>query len=157
MAKRKEKPGRTDIIVNRKARFAYNILENYEAGIMLTGSEVKSLRAGKVSIVDTFAEERGEEIWLLHLNISTYKQAHAQNHEPQRPRKLLLHKSEVNKLMGLTKKKGLTLIPLSLYFNQKGLVKVDLGLAKGKERHDKRESIKNRDWQRQKDRLMKGK
>jgi len=152
----KEKPPRTDIVINRKARFEYEILENFEAGIVLTGSEVKSLRAGKVAIVDSFAQEQDGEIWLLSLNISTYKQAHAQNHEPTRPRKLLLHKNQVQKLIGSVARKGLTLIPLALYFNKRGMVKVDLGLAKGKEAKDKRATTKDREWSRQKSRIMKG-
>lgn len=152
----KEKPPRTDIVINRKARFEYEILENFEAGIVLTGSEVKSLREGKVAIVDSFAQEQEGEIWLLSLNISPYKQANQMNHEPTRPRKLLLHKNQVQKLIGSVARKGLTLIPLALYFNKRGMVKVDLGLAKGKEAKDKRATTKDREWQRQKGRIMKG-
>lgn len=152
----KEKPSREDIVVNRKARFDYTILENFEAGIVLTGSEVKSLRAGKVAVVDSFAQVDNDEVWLLHLNIATYKQAGARNHEPTRPRKLLMNKAQINKIIGATTKKGLTVVPLALYFNKKGLVKVDIGIAKGKAAHDKRESTKTRDWQRQKSRIMKG-
>lgn len=152
----KEKPPREDIVINRKARFEYEILDKFEAGIVLTGSEVKSLRAGKVAVVDSFAQEQGGELWLLHLNIATYKQANVMNHEPTRPRKLLLHKAQLNKLLGSVKKKGQTIVPLALYFNKRGLVKVELGLAKGKDARDKRASIKTRDWQRQKQRIMKG-
>lgn len=123
---------------------------------MLTGSEVKSLRLGKVAIVDSFAQEQDGEVWLMSLNISTYKQANTMNHEPTRPRKLLLHKAQLNKLIGSTARKGLTLIPLSLYFNKRGIVKVDLGLAKGKEARDKRATTKDREWARTKSRLMKG-
>ena len=151
-----EQPPRTDIVINRKARFEYEILENFEAGIVLTGSEVKSLRQGKVAIVDSFAQEQGGEFWLLSLNIATYKQANAMNHEPTRPRKLLLHKNQVAKFAGSVARKGLTLVPLALYFNKRGIVKVDLGLAKGKEARDKRATTKDREWNRTKSRIMKG-
>lgn len=151
----KEIPPRTkEIVQNRKARFEYAILEVMEAGIMLTGSEVKSCRAGKVAIVDSFAQYKEGALWLVNLNIAQYKQANKQNHEPTRARKLLLHQSQINKLIGKMKEKGLTLIPLSLYFNKRGLVKVELALCKGKAVHDKRESIKQRDWNRQKQRIM---
>ncbi len=152
----KEAPPNKDIVQNRKARFEYFILESIEAGIMLTGSEVKSLRAGKVAIVDSFAQIKDGALWLVNLNIAEYKQANKMNHEPTRARKLLLHKSQINKLIGKMKEKGLTLIPLSLYFNKRGFVKVNLGLCKGKAVHDKRESIKKKDWNRQKQRIMKG-
>lgn len=152
----KEKPAKEIIVENRKARFQYFITENFEAGIVLTGSEVKSLRAGKVAIVDSYAQDSDGELWLYNLNIATYKQANAFNHEPTRPRKLLLHRNEMNKLVGAVSKKGLTLVPLSLYFNKRGMVKVDLGLAKGKENADKRETIKKREWDRNKSRILKG-
>src|ERR1700753_4313593 len=142
---------------NRKARFNYAIGETFEAGIALTGSEVKSMRAGKTSIAESYAASRDGELWLLNSNISEYKQAGRFNHEPKRPRKLLLHQRQINKLIGAVEREGMTLIPLKLYFNEKGRAKLELALAKGKKLHDKRESEKNRDWSRERGRLMKDK
>ena len=153
---KKEEPKSKTIIENRKARFEYFILEVMEAGIALTGSEVKSLRAGRGAMADAFGQVRKGEIWLVNLNIQQYKQANKMNHEPTRARKLLLHGNQINKFIGKMKEKGLTLIPLSLYFNKRGFVKVELALCKGKAVHDKRESIKKRDWDRQKTRLLRG-
>lgn len=139
---------------NRRARFDYFITEEFEAGIMLTGSEVKSLRLGKASINESHAGEMKGDIYLFNANIPEYGQASHFNHEPKRPRKLLLHRRQIQKLAAAIQRKGMTLVPLSIYFNKKGLAKVALGLAKGKNMGDKRETIKERDWNRDKSRLM---
>lgn len=141
---------------NRRARFDYFILEEFEAGIILTGSEVKSLRSGKASINESHAGEMKGDIYLFNANIPEYTQANQFNHEPKRPRKLLLHRREIQKLVGAIQRKGMTLVPLSVYFNQKGIAKVALGLAKGKNVVDKRETIKERDWKRDQSRLLRG-
>ncbi|MFN7662390.1 MAG: SsrA-binding protein SmpB [Alphaproteobacteria bacterium] len=143
------------IAQNRKARFEYEILESLEAGIVLVGSEVKSLRMGKSNITEAFADERDGAIYLINLNIEEYKGANRFNHEPKRPRKLLLHKRQQNKLLGAIQRKGVTLIPLVMYFNHKGIVKVSLGIGKGKKLYDKRATEKERDWQRDKARGLK--
>jgi len=142
---------------NRKARFSYLIGETFEAGIALTGSEVKSMRAGKTSIAESYATPRDGELWLLNSNIAEYKQAGRFNHVPKRPRKLLLHKRQVNKLIGAVEREGMTVVPLKIYFNDKGRAKVEIALAKGKKLHDKRESEKNRDWSRERGRLLRQK
>lgn len=141
---------------NRRARFDYYIVEEIEAGIMLTGSEVKSLRLGKASINESHAGEMTGDIYLFNANIPEYGQASHFNHEPKRPRKLLLHRRQIQKLIGAIQRKGMTLIPLSVYFNDKGFAKVALGLGKGKNVADKRETIKQRDWNRDKSRLLRG-
>jgi SsrA-binding protein len=142
---------------NRKARFNYEIGEKFEAGIALTGSEVKSLRSGKAAIAESYADARRGEIWLINSNITEYLQAGRFNHTPKRPRKLLLHKRQINKLIGAVERDGMTLVPLKLYFNDKGRAKVELALAKGKKLHDKRETEKKRDWDREKGRLLRQK
>jgi SsrA-binding protein len=142
---------------NRKARFNYEIGEKFEAGIVLTGSEVKSMRAGKTSIAESYATSRDGELWLLNSNISEYKQAGRYNHEPKRPRKLLLHQRQINKLIGAVEREGMTVVPLKIYFNGKGRAKVEIALAKGKKLHDKRESEKKRDWSRERGRLLRQK
>ncbi|WP_032112724.1 SsrA-binding protein SmpB [Candidatus Paracaedibacter symbiosus] len=139
---------------NRRARFDYFILEEFEAGIMLVGSEVKSLRSGKASINESHAGEMKGELYLFNANIPEYTQANSFNHEAKRPRKLLLRYREIQKLIGAIQRKGMTIVPLSVYFNTKGLAKVALGLAKGKNVVDKRETIKERDWQRDKSRIL---
>ena len=139
---------------NRKARFNYAIEDTVEAGISLTGTEVKSIRNGKTTIAESYADPKGGEIWLINANIPEYLQANRFNHEPKRPRKLLLHKKEINKLSGAVERNGMTLIPLKLYFYERGRAKLLLGLAKGKKLHDKRETEKKRDWNREKGRLM---
>jgi SsrA-binding protein len=139
---------------NRKARFNYTIEDTIEAGLALTGTEVKSIRSGKATIAESYADSRGGEIWLINANIPEYLQANRFNHEPKRSRKLLLHKKQINKLMGAIDREGMTLIPLKLYFNERGRAKLLLGVAKGKKLHDKRESEKKRDWNREKGRLM---
>src|ERR1700752_1225552 len=139
---------------NRKARFNYFIDDTTEAGIALTGTEVKSLRQGKATIAESYADARDGEIWLINSNIPEYLQANRFNHAPKRPRKLLLHKKQINKLIGAVEREGMTLIPLKLYFNEQGRAKVELALAKGKKLHDKRETERKRDWNREKSRLL---
>ena len=142
---------------NRKARFNYDIEEKLEAGIALLGSEVKSLRTGKANIADSYAASEGGELYLINAHIAEYTQAGRANHEPTRRRKLLVHRREMGRLAGAIKKEGMTLVPLKLYFNARGIAKVELGLGKGKKLHDKRETEKKRDWDRQKGRLMREK
>ena len=142
-------------IENRRARFDYHIEEELEAGIVLTGTEVKSLRQGKANIKDSYATEKDAEIWLINSDIAEYEGGNRMNHERRRHRKLLLHRRQVKKLIGLLETKGMTLVPLRIYFNAKGIAKVMLGVAKGKKEHDKRETQKKRDWQREKAALMK--
>lgn len=141
---------------NRQARYEYALEETFEAGIMLTGTEVKSLRHGQGSIKEAYVGPKGGEIWIFNANIPEYQQAsqHLQ-HEPKRPRKLLLHKRQVDKLLGAVSREGYTIIPTKLYFNDKGMAKIEIALAKGKKLHDKRETEKTRDWNKQKQRLMK--
>ena len=139
---------------NRRARFDYFIEETFEAGIALSGTEVKSLRFGEGSITESYAEVRGSECWLINANIPEFSHGNRFNHEPKRPRKLLLHAREIEKLVGAVERKGMTLVPLSVYFNSRGRAKVELALAKGKQTHDKRQTIKDRDWQRDKARLL---
>ena len=154
MAKKKDKTPGTIAAQNRKARHDYFIEENLEAGLVLMGSEVKSLREGRGNIADSYAEESGGEVWLVNAHIPIYKAANRFNHEPNRPRKLLLRRREIAKLIGAINRKGMTIVPLSIYFNERGIAKVDLGLARGKKGYDKRETSKERDWKRQKARLM---
>lgn len=143
-----------NITVNRKARFEYTISETYEAGIVLHGTEVKSLRLGKANLVDSYGTIKNNEAWLLSLHISVYEHGNINNHDPVRDRKLLLNSREIRKLIGKTKEKGFTLVPLRLYFKN-GKVKVELALAKGKKVYDKRESIAKRDYERDKERNFK--
>ncbi len=140
---------------NRKARHLYHILETYEAGIVLQGTEVKSLRCGRANLQDSFARVENGEMLLYNMHISPYEQGNRFNHEPKRTRKLLMHKSEIHKLLGRTQEKGLTLVPLKVYFNQRGVAKVLLGLAKGKKEYDKRRDIAERDAKREMDRALK--
>ena len=142
---------------NRKARFNYQIGETFEAGIALTGTEVKSLRAGKVTIAEAYADPRSGEIWLINANIPEYLQGGRFNHAPKRVRKLLLHRRQINKLVGAVEREGMTLVPLKLYFNPKGRAKLELAVARGKKLHDKRETEKQRSWQRERARLMRQK
>jgi SsrA-binding protein len=142
---------------NRKARFNYEIGEVFEAGISLTGSEVKSLRQGRATIGESYADARGGEIWLVNANIPEYLQAGRFNHPPKRARKLLLHRRQLDKLAGAVEREGMTLIPLKLYFNEKGRAKIELALARGKKLHDKRETEKKRSWERERGRLLRAK
>ena len=139
---------------NRRARFEYFIEDVFEAGIAMTGTEVKSLRFGEGSIAESYAEVRGGEVWLVNSNVPEFSHGNRFNHEPKRPRKLLLHEREVDKLTGAVERKGMTLVPLSIYFNGRGRAKVELALAKGKNAADKRHTIKERDWKRDQARIM---
>lgn len=142
---------------NKKAAFDYFIEERLEAGIVLTGSEVKSIRGGKVTIADSHAAMDKNELFLHNCHIAEYDQANRFNHPTKRPRKLLLHKKELQKIIGKIKLKGYTLIALSLYFNKKNIIKLELGLSKGKKQHDKRQSLKEKDWAREQGRVMRDK
>ncbi|HUN11192.1 MAG TPA: SsrA-binding protein SmpB [Rhabdaerophilum sp.] len=139
---------------NRKARFNYEILDTYEAGIVLTGTEVKSLRGGKATIGESYAEMDDGEVFLVNAYIPEYLQANRFNHQPKRPRKLLLQKKQMAKLAIGIEREGMTIVPLKIYFNDKGRAKVEIALAKGKKLHDKRETEKARDWKREQGRLL---
>jgi len=156
MAEPKERPPKV-VADNRKARFNYEIGETFEAGVALTGSEVKSLRAGKATIAESYADARDGEIWLINSNIPEYLQAGRFNHVPKRPRKLLLHKRQINKLIGAVERQGFTVVPLKMYFNAKGRAKVEIALARGKKLHDKRDTLKKRSWDRERGRLLRAK
>lgn len=145
------------VALNKRARFDYFIEENIEAGIVLYGSEVKSLRQGKGSIVESYASDEEDELFLINAFIPEYYEANRFNHNPRRPRKLLVRRRELNRLLTAIRRKGMTLVPISLYFNERGMAKVDLGLASGKKKADKRSTEKERDWQREKGRLMRDK
>lgn len=149
--------GRKVVADNRKARFNYEIVDTYEAGIALTGTEVKSLRSGKATIAEAYAGPSGEEFFLFNAYIPEYLQANRFNHETKRPRRLLLHKRQIDKLIGATQREGFTVIPLKIYFNDRGRAKVELGLGRGKKLHDKREAEKERTWNREKSRLLRDK
>ncbi len=145
---------RTVVAQNRKARFDYFIEETFEAGLQLTGTEVKSLRGGRSTIAESYVTEQGGEAWLVNANIPLYAAGNRNNHEPKRPRKLLLHKAQISKLIGAIQREGRTVVPLQVYFNERGRAKIEIALAKGKQAHDKRQTIKDRDWQRQRSRLL---
>jgi SsrA-binding protein len=142
------------IAENRKARFNYEIGEVVEAGIALTGTEVKSLRQGKATIAESYADAKQGEIWLVNANIPEYLQASRFNHAPKRPRKLLLHRRQIDKLAVAVEREGMTIVPLKMFFNAKGRAKIEIGLGRGKKLHDKRETEKKRSWDREKGRLM---
>ena len=156
MSKKEKAPNR-NAAVNRRARFNYEIGQIFEAGIALAGTEVKSLREGRSSIADAYAGERNGEMWLYNAYIPEYLQANRFNHETRRPRKLLLHKREIGRLMGAVDREGMTVVPLRIYFTDRGRAKVELAVARGKKLHDKRETSKQRDWGREKARLMREK
>jgi len=140
---------------NRKARFNYEIGDTYEAGIALTGSEVKSLRNGKATIAESYADPKGGELWLVNANIPEYLQAGPfNNHAPKRARRLLLHRREIDRLSGAVEREGMTIVPLKLYFDERGRAKIEIALARGKKLHDKRETLKKRSWERERGRLM---
>ncbi len=139
---------------NRRARYEYAIDDVFEAGIMLTGTEVKSLRFGEGSIAESYAEVKNGEVWLVNSNVPEFSHGNRYNHVPKRPRKLLMKEREIAKLHGAVERKGMTLVPLSIYFNARGRAKVELALAKGKNAADKRQTVKDRDWQRDKARIM---
>ena len=142
------------VAANRRARFEYFIEDRFEAGIALSGTEVKSLRFGEGSIAEAYAEVREGQAWLVNANIPEFSHGNRFNHEPKRPRKLLLHAREIEKMIGAVERKGMTMIPLSIYFNGRGRAKVELALAKGKQAHDKRATVKERDWKRDQQRIM---
>ena len=142
------------IAVNRKARRDYTVENTLEAGIILTGTEVKSLRSGRANIADGYAAERAGEVYLQNVHISEYFAGNIQNHHPTRSRKLLMRKKELRKLIGTLKRGGVTLVPLSMYFNTRGIAKVEIAIAKGKKKYDKRQSEKERSWRRQQERLI---
>jgi SsrA-binding protein len=146
MAKGKRKAASGDVATNRQASYRYNLLERFEAGLVLTGTEVKSLRDGNAQLKDAYAVVRDGEVWLHGLYIAPYPAASRENHEPERPRKLLLHKAEIERLIGRTREKGLTLVPTRIYFGgPRSRAKIEIALAKGKDLYDKRESIRKRD------------
>jgi len=147
----------TVVAVNRRARHDYHVEETLEAGIELLGTEVKSLREGKANIAESYASEEGGEFWLINAHIPEYGPANRFNHNPRRLRKLLLHRREIDKLAASVNRGGMTVVPLKLYFNSGGIAKVELGLAKGKKLHDKRETEKKRDWKREQARLLREK
>jgi len=154
MAGKKHAPPGTIAAQNRKARHDYSIEDNIETGIVLTGPEVKSLREGKGSLVDAWAGERDGELWMFNCYIPKYAPAKNFPHEERRPRKLLVNRREMDRLFGEIHREGVTLVPLSIYFNKRGIAKVDLGIASGKRKYDKRQAEKARDWDRQKARLL---
>lgn len=150
----KTEPGRRVVADNRSARFHYAIEDTLEAGIALTGTEVKSLRGGKATIGEAYAGPSGNDLMLFNAYIPEYLEANRFNHDTKRPRRLLLHRRQIDKLIGATQRQGYTVIPLKIYFNERGRAKVELGLGKGKQAHDKRESVKQRDWERDRARLL---
>ena len=152
----KAKPSTVKKIVaeNRKARYNYEIIDTYEAGLVLTGTEVKSLREGKANIAESYASDEGGEIWLINSYLPEYLQANRFNHETRRRRKLLLSRREMHRLQVAINREGMTLVPLKIYFNDRGRAKLELALAKGKKLHDKRETEKERHWNRQKSRIL---
>ena len=153
MAKKPELD-RTVVAQNRKARHNYFIEETFEAGLVLTGTEVKSLRGGRSTIAESYVTANEGEAWLVNATIPEYASGNRFNHEPRRPRKLLMHRNQISKLIGAIQREGRTVVPLQVYFNERGRAKIEIALAKGKQAHDKRQTIKDRDWQRDKARLM---
>jgi SsrA-binding protein len=151
---KKPELGRTVVAQNRKARHNYFIEETMEAGISLTGTEVKSLRGGRSSIAEAYVTEDGGEAWMVNSDIPEYAGGNRFNHERKRPRKLLLHKRQINVLIGAIQREGRTVVPLQVYFNPRGRAKIEIALVTGKQAHDKRQSIKERDWKRQRARLL---
>lgn len=154
MAAKKVDDGRRVIAENRRARHDYQVEDVVEAGIVLTGTEVKALREGKANIAEAYAAPEGGGIFLINANIPEYSAGNRENHDPRRPRKLLLRAREIDRLTQAVQRKGYTLAPLRLYFNERGIAKLALGLAIGRKHHDKREVVKARDWSRQKQRLL---
>ena len=159
MAKKKDKKPQMisvnqTVADNRRARFDYFLEDKIEAGIALTGTEVKALRLGLCSLNESYAQEKDGDIWLINAHIAEYVLAGGQQHAPKRPRRLLLHKKQVNRLIGAVTREGYTIVPTRLYFNSRGLAKVEIALAKGKKNYDKRETTKQRDWNRDKQRLL---
>jgi SsrA-binding protein len=157
VARKKEEPERRVVADNRKARHAYAIESTLETGLALMGSEVKALRSGRATIAESYAQAKDGEIFLINSYIPEYAMANRFNHEPRRPRKVLVHKKEGRRLAAAVQREGMTLIPLRVYFNVKGVAKLELGVARGKKLHDKRETEKARDWARTKARLLRAK
>lgn len=153
----KQGDGRKVVAENRKARRDYEVSETFEAGLILVGTEVKSLRAGKANIAESYASDDNGELFLYNAHIPEYAQASRFNHDPRRPRKLLLHRRQIHKLISGIQRDGMTIVPLRLYFNEKGIAKLEISLGKGRKLHDKRQNEKRRDWDRQKARLMREK
>ena len=154
MARKLSDPNRKIIAENRKARHDYHINDVIEAGIILTGTEVKSLREGQANIAESYASPENDGIWLINANIPEYSRGNRENHAPKRARKLLLHRREIANMIQAVERKGFTLVPLKLFFNDRGIAKLDIGIAEGKKAHDKRDTAKERDWNRQKQRLL---
>jgi SsrA-binding protein len=152
-----EKAPRKLAAENRKARFSYEILDTIETGIVLTGTEIKSLRNGKANITDSYASVESGELWLINCYIPEYFEANRFNHEPRRRRKILVHSKQLARLAQSTEREGMTLVPLNIHYNPKGMAKLELGVARGKKLHDKRETEKERDWNREKGRLLRDK
>ena len=150
----KTEPGRRVVADNRSARYHYSIEDTLEAGIALTGTEVKSLRSGKATLGEAYAGPSGNDLMLFNVFIPEYLEANRFNHDTKRPRRLLLHRRQIDKLIGATQRQGYTVVPLKIYFNERGRAKVELGLGKGKQAHDKREAVKERDWKRDQARLL---
>jgi SsrA-binding protein len=142
---------------NRRARFDYEIMQTFEAGVELKGSEVKSLREGRTNLAESYAAMKAGELFLINSNIPEYREANRFNHDPKRPRKLLLHKKEIAKLANGVLREGLTIVPLKMFFNPRGRCKVDIALARGKKLHDKRDTIKERSWDRERARILREK
>jgi len=154
VSKKDKDAGRKIVADNRKARFSFEILEVFEAGLQLLGTEVKSLREGKASLGESYATVEDNELYLINCHIPEYSQASRFNHEPRRSRRLLMHRREIDRLAGAVQREGLTIVPLKLYFNDRGIAKLELALARGKKLHDKRQTEKDRTWQRDKARVM---
>jgi SsrA-binding protein len=156
--KKKSAPGTTTVAANRRARFEYDVGDKIEAGLVLTGTEVKALREGKANIAESYCAPEsgpnGTEFWLINANIPEYRQGNRENHQPKRSRKLLLNKRQIASLTGAVERKGFTVVPLRLFFNPRGLAKLEIALAEGKQLHDKRATEKARDWNRQKQRIL---
>ena len=151
---RKTDDGGKVVAENRRARHDYDIIETFEAGLVLVGTEVKSLREGRANIAEAYVSPEGGELWLINADIPEYRFGNINNHEPRRKRKLLMHKREIKHLTDEVQRRGMTIVPLKMYFNGKGIVKLLIGLARGRKKHDKREAVKRRDWERQKARLL---
>jgi SsrA-binding protein len=155
MSQKKADPNNKVAAENRKARFSYEVIDTIEAGLVLTGTEVKSLRLGQANIQESYASAEGGEIWRINSYVPEYRQGNRLNHEPRRRRKLLLNKREMARLSQSVEREGMTMVPLKIYFNDKGRAKLLLAVARGKKLHDKRETEKQRDWNREKGRLLK--
>lgn len=155
MTQKKNDPNNRTVAENRKARFAYEVIDTVEAGLVLTGTEVKSLRQGQANIQESYASVEGGEIWLINSYLPEYLQGNRFNHEPRRRRKLLLSKREMARLAQAVEREGMTMVPLKIYFNDRGRAKLLLAIARGKKLHDKRQTEKQRDWAREKGRLLK--